>query len=83
MVGKHYIKKEKCIECGICEKACPVKAISIAKKKIDRKKCILCVGCVNNCPEDAIGMTFLGSEVYGFKKFLKRNKIQILDSDEL
>lgn len=52
----HKIKKEECINCGACEPACPVEAISEkeGKRLIDAEKCIDCGACVGSCPVDAI-----------------------------
>lgn len=48
-------KKEDCIMCGVCEKACREGAISIAdgEIKLDREKCNNCGRCVKSCPTDA------------------------------
>lgn len=48
-------KKEDCIMCGVCEKACREGAISIqdGEIKLDREKCNYCGRCVKSCPTDA------------------------------
>lgn len=49
--------KKKCISCGACEQACPLKAISFRDSpypKIDRSICDLCGKCVDACPTGAL-----------------------------
>ncbi len=77
MSGKHAINREKCIQCGACEEACPVGAVSYREYRVDRGRCIFCLGCVNNCPTGAMEMTYSGSEVYGYPEFLRRNGITL------
>ena len=47
---------DACINCGACESACPVEAISEenSKRIIDPEKCIDCGACKGACPVDAI-----------------------------
>ncbi len=50
------IIENKCVGCGVCRDACPVKAISIVNSHahIDKKNCIRCYCCHEMCPRDAI-----------------------------
>jgi NADH-quinone oxidoreductase subunit F/NAD(P)H dehydrogenase (quinone)/NADP-reducing hydrogenase subunit HndC len=51
------VNEEKCKQCGLCFKNCPVDAIAWEKKqpaKIDLGKCIKCKTCFENCKFDAI-----------------------------
>ncbi|MDA3799294.1 MAG: DUF362 domain-containing protein [Kiritimatiellae bacterium] len=50
----------KCISCGLCEKACPEHAITVEKGKLPilkAKDCIGCCCCHEVCPKQAITMT--------------------------
>ena len=56
---KAFVDKEYCVACGICEKECPINAISIYKgifSKVDIDKCVGCSKCVNICPASTIGI---------------------------
>jgi NAD-dependent dihydropyrimidine dehydrogenase PreA subunit len=47
---------DDCINCGACEPACPVNAISEKDEKrvIDEATCVDCGACVGTCPVNAI-----------------------------
>ncbi|MFO7838201.1 MAG: NADH-quinone oxidoreductase subunit NuoF [Desulfosalsimonadaceae bacterium] len=54
---KFWVDPDKCQQCGLCYKACPVGAISWQKKQpavIDREKCIQCLSCYEACRFGAI-----------------------------
>lgn len=45
---------DKCSNCHICAKKCPVGAIDLQDSStINHKKCILCCACIKKCPEQA------------------------------
>lgn len=46
------INKKKCLNCRLCERICPMRAIK--KQKIDFSECILCGNCQRECPKRAI-----------------------------
>ena len=48
-------KKEDCISCGVCIKACRAGALSMkdGKVELDPTKCNHCARCVKSCPTDA------------------------------
>lgn len=70
---KKFKATDKCIGCSVCEKKCPVNAISmLAKKPIwVKNKCIHCMACINNCPKHAIeyGKGTINKERYVCKPY--------------
>ena len=50
-----YRLEASCDSCGLCEKVCPVSAITIkGGRPVFSKKCEHCQGCINWCPKHAI-----------------------------
>lgn len=49
------INRDKCINCGICQKVCPGQAVvNGSSYSISTNACLLCLGCYNKCPQRAI-----------------------------
>jgi len=48
---RSVIIQSRCVGCGDCVRACPVKAISLIHRKahIDQDKCVGCKMCVYTC----------------------------------
>ena len=63
---------EECIFCGICQKKCPTRALTVIKEektwKIDRMKCITCGSCVEHCPKKCLTMENIYSDPATEKK---------------
>lgn len=54
-IGKKFVDDKICIECSICEKNCPYKAIKLQPKPVfNEDKCHGCWACYNLCPKKAI-----------------------------
>ncbi len=81
-INKHTVDASKCIGCRTCIRKCPTKAINPFKQTVDRDKCLACFGCLNNCPADAVVMEYRGERLYGFREYLRRNNITIMEPEE-
>ncbi len=55
---KAVVDQNLCIGCKVCEKVCPVYAISVTDRKAhsDETKCMACANCADRCPRYAIKM---------------------------
>jgi len=56
------IDKDKCIECGLCQRVCPMFAITdehLKKKKVGLT-CSRCGKCIDACPQGAISFKLIG-----------------------
>ena len=49
---------DKCIYCGLCQKTCPVNAITVSRNEkkwsIEHEFCVRCTHCVAKCPTKAL-----------------------------
>ncbi|WP_455542112.1 EFR1 family ferrodoxin [Intestinibacter sp.] len=50
---KMSIDKDKCINCKLCEKSCPVKCIKVDHNLSYSRDCLFCQRCINICPQNA------------------------------
>ncbi len=48
------VDADACIQCGACEKACPMDAVRDGFLATDTSRCQLCMACADACPVDAI-----------------------------
>ncbi|VBB48274.1 conserved membrane hypothetical protein [uncultured Paludibacter sp.] len=54
-LAKTFYASVKCVNCGLCIKQCPIKAIkTINNRPYWTFKCESCMRCMNNCPKKAI-----------------------------
>ncbi|MBR0600361.1 4Fe-4S binding protein [Sinanaerobacter chloroacetimidivorans] len=54
-------KKENCVQCGSCRKACPMSLEvnkMVTEKNMENSECILCGKCADVCPKNVITMYF-------------------------
>ena len=48
------IDRDKCADCGICEKKCKASCIDASNHRIDHSRCVSCMNCIDNCSRNAI-----------------------------
>ncbi|MGN0508888.1 MAG: 4Fe-4S binding protein [Ruminococcus sp.] len=68
-LGVKILRTNDCIKCTMCEKNCPMQAISDGKTD---KKCIRCLRCAKNCPRNALKVSYNPL----LKKYLKNQVFQ-------
>ena len=58
---KIEIDPKKCVDCGRCERKCPMQVgllgFKNAIRRVDSTECILCMTCLDSCPKNAISCT--------------------------
>jgi NAD-dependent dihydropyrimidine dehydrogenase PreA subunit len=51
------VDEKKCIQCGLCARKCPAKAIHLDPFPIiNKRKCIRCFCCMEICPKHALSL---------------------------
>lgn len=60
IMGTKKVDQSRCTRCGLCEKYCGSRAISLDPWPVFSDACCGCWGCYSICPEEAI-TTFLGT----------------------
>jgi len=76
---KQEIDSELCVDCGTCEKTCPmnIKLLDYLKekKRVLSTECVLCNTCVYVCPEEAIKTT-AGFD-FGLKEYVEMKEEEL------
>ena len=49
--------KDKCKQCGMCEKNCKAQAIDFKNGTVDHSRCVVCGDCLSKCKFDALHYT--------------------------
>jgi len=71
VVNKSFKVNSACNGCGICEKTCPARNISIVNNKPTwSDKCEDCMACVQHCPQKAI---YFNSKTINKKRYINKN----------
>ena len=77
MTDKGFYTTPDCDHCGLCEKLCPLKNISLQDGKPKwHSHCTQCMSCYHHCPKNAIQFRklTLGKGQYYFGKSLHEDK---------
>ncbi|NHJ87882.1 MAG: 4Fe-4S binding protein [Asgard group archaeon] len=55
------LENEKCIQCGRCDKVCPMSLdvhLMVKEGNMENSNCVLCGECIDECPKSVIHYTF-------------------------
>ncbi len=64
------VKEDRCTNCGLCVKLCPVGNISLESGKVEfGNECVVCLKCYNLCPEDAVLIGDKSSDTKKFRRY--------------
>ncbi len=71
---------KECIDCGLCARICPGKAIEMVegKPRIDYSRCFKDADCVNSCPAVALRIDRRGWDVYVCGRWGRRPALGVL-----
>ncbi len=53
---KIKLNKRKCIDCGICDRSCPMNIDVSKNPEVKSLECINCNECIKSCPKDALNL---------------------------
>ncbi len=57
-IHKRFWTNDKCNDCGLCKKVCPMNNIEIENKKVNWKNnCEACLACYHWCPQKAVELS--------------------------
>ncbi|MBP5327540.1 MAG: EFR1 family ferrodoxin [Bacteroidales bacterium] len=71
ITDKKFHVSDACVKCGICEKVCPLKNITVVEGRPQwNGNCTNCMACYHHCPQNAIhfGKATIGKGQYYYDK---------------
>ena len=71
------LDSDKCVGCGLCQKSCPNKAISLVEDKpvMEKARCLLCGRCISACPKEALAVKRSGYTLYAGGKIGRKPRL--------